>query len=91
MPRNPGRTGRAWRRARAQCLTQGKPCAWCGKPIDLRVSYPHPMSPTVDHITPLSMGGSPLDPANHQPMHKVCNERKSLHLRNRPKRTSRLW
>lgn len=75
-----GRAGRPWRRARARRLAQGDPCAWCGNYIDLSIGFPHPLSPTVDHIIPLARGGDPLDSNNLQPMHKVCNERKAEEL-----------
>ncbi len=42
----------------------GKPCVVCGKPAD-----------TVDHITPLSRGGT-NSPDNLQPMCWDCNRRK---------------
>jgi hypothetical protein len=46
----------------------GLPCVVCGKPSD-----------TVDHIIPLSKGGT-NDPANLQPMCRRCNSKKSAKL-----------
>lgn len=71
-----GRTGRPFRRWRAKVLeAQVLMCIRCGGPIDKRVRYPHPMSPSADHIIPLTRGGAPLDPANGGPAHLVCNQR----------------
>lgn len=36
----------------------------------------HPMSFEVDEIVPVSKGGDPLDFANTQPAHRICNQRK---------------
>ena len=33
-------------------------CGICGQPVDKSLKYPHPMSPTVDHIIPCNRGGS---------------------------------
>lgn len=77
-PRSKGRTGRPWRRLRQRVLAQGRPCSLCGMPIDLSISYPHPMSPAIDHTVPLVLGGLPLDSRNATAAHKVCNEAKEL-------------
>ena len=37
---------------------------------------PHPMSFVVDEKVPVSKGGDPLDFANTQPAHWLCNARK---------------
>ena len=51
-------------------------CGICGQPIDKSLKYPHPMSPTVDHIIPCTRGGSDeLD--NLQLAHRKCNRLKS--------------
>ena len=47
---------------------RGLPCAKCGKPSD-----------TVDHIVPISKGGT-NDPGNLQPMCISCNSRKHAKL-----------
>lgn len=52
-------------------------CAWCGRPVDKSLKSPHPMSPTVDHIFPVSKGGHPSDIDNLQLMHRRCNREKS--------------
>lgn len=52
-------------------------CGICGKQVDKRLSYPHPMSPTVDHIIPVIKGGHPSDIDNLQLAHWCCNRQKS--------------
>lgn len=70
----------------------GDPCHLCGKPIDYSLGMvtvdgkkrPHPMSFVVDEIIPVSKGGDPLDFANTQPAHWVCNARKGDGTRKAP-------
>lgn len=51
-------------------------CAICGKPVDKKIKSPDPMSATIDHIIPLTKGGSnELD--NLQLAHRCCNLVKS--------------
>ena len=64
----------------------GEPCGICGQPIDL--TRPQwitdadgkkkraPWSCECDEIIPVSRGGSPTDPGNVQPAHRICNQRK---------------
>ena len=52
-------------------------CAICGKPVDFNLKYPHPLSPTLDHIIPLAKGGHPSDINNLQLAHRCCNRAKS--------------
>lgn len=51
-------------------------CALCGKEIDKTLKTPHPMSPEVDEIIPISKGGDPYDRDNVQLVHRICNQRK---------------
>ena len=67
---------RAWLKA------QGLPCHICGMAIDYDLPAGDPMSFEVDEIVPVSRGGSPTDPANVAPAHRICNERRG----NRPLR-----
>lgn len=54
----------------------GDRCYLCGKKIDFTLSHPHRKSPSVDHITPISKGGThTLD--NVAMTHLDCNLRKS--------------
>ena len=52
-------------------------CGICGKPVDFELKYPHPLSPCIDHIIPVSKGGSPNDFSNLQLAHWTCNRSKS--------------
>ncbi len=56
-------------------------CGICGKPVDFSLKYPHPLSPTIDHIIPLDKGGHPSDIANLQLAHFTCNRQKSNKVR----------
>lgn len=94
MARHAGRAGRPWRRTaatiRAQVRDLGKPCGLCGHPIDLNLPATHPMSFTVEHMDPLSLGGAPRDLSRLCPAHRSCNSRRG----NRPIQpaaTSRAW
>ena len=51
-------------------------CKICGKKIDLKLEYPHPMSLSIDHIIPLACGGT-HEPKNVQIAHFICNSIKS--------------
>ena len=52
-------------------------CGICGKPVDFDKRYPHPLSPCIDHIIPVSKGGHPSDIDNLQLAHWTCNRQKS--------------
>lgn len=63
----------------------GEVCAICGTPID--VFAPQwviedgkrkraPWSLECDEIVPISRGGSPTDPDNVRPTHRICNQRR---------------
>lgn len=68
--------GNARRKLRARIRSLGLPCAICGRPIDYSLPAGHPMSYELDEVVPVSRGGSPTDPRNVQPAHRICNERK---------------
>ena len=74
--RTPGNRG-AYEAARAKILRTQTVCGICGKPVDFSFKYPHPLSPTVDHIIPVSKGGHPSDINNLQLAHRCCNRQKS--------------
>ena len=74
--------GNARRKVRVWLKDQGRPCHICGGAIDYSLPAGHPMSFEVDEIVPVSRGGSPTDPANVAPAHRICNERRG----NRPLR-----
>lgn len=52
-------------------------CGICGKPVDKSIKYPHPLSPSIDHIIPIAKGGHPSALENLQLAHWVCNRQKS--------------
>lgn len=57
-------------------LKYGNDCHICNHPIDLSLARTSRMGLTVDHVIPLSKGGSDeLD--NLRPAHWICNNRKS--------------
>ncbi len=77
--RQPGHRG-AFEAARKKVLATQDICGICGKPVDKTLKYPHPLSPTVDHIIPLDKGGHPSDLSNLQLAHRCCNREKSNKL-----------
>jgi len=89
-----GRSGRTWRRFVALCKRELPPvCHLCGKLIDMRLHWNDPESWTIDHITPLALGGAPEDLANAAPAHRKCNSKKGARLNYPPKKPkqSRIW
>lgn len=54
----------------------GWTCRLCLLPIDPQVAWPDRMSPSIDHIIPLSRGGS-HSMSNVQSAHLGCNSRKA--------------
>lgn len=57
-------------------------CGICGKTVDFKLKYPHPMSPVADHVIPINKGGHPSDIENLQLAHWTCNRQKSDKLFN---------
>ncbi|MER7046769.1 HNH endonuclease signature motif containing protein [Streptomyces jumonjinensis] len=93
MAANP-RNGRPYRRLVDAQRALGLPCWICGHNIDGKLDGKrHPMAFTLDHLIPLSRGGSLLDPANARSAHRRCNSARG----NRPSpprqpvRSSRRW
>lgn len=64
-------------RNRRKILAAQTVCGICGKPVDKSLKYPHPLSPTTDHIIPIDRGGHPSDLDNLQLAHFICNRYKS--------------
>ena len=52
-------------------------CGICGKPVDFKLKYPHPLAASIDHIIPIARGGHPSDIDNLQLAHWTCNRQKS--------------
>ncbi|MFB7364173.1 HNH endonuclease signature motif containing protein [Streptomyces hydrogenans] len=91
MASNP-RNGRPYRRLVAAQKALGLPCARCGGYINPRLDPRSPWSFTLDHIVPLSRGGSLLDPTNTRSMHRRCNSaRGNREGTTAPSRASRRW
>lgn len=65
------RGGRPYRRMAARLRREAEVCWICGLPIDKTLRSPHPMSFSVDHLTPVSMGGAVLGPV--AAAHRICN------------------
>lgn len=57
-------------------LRDGGRCQLCGKKVNKKLLVPHPLSPTIDHIIPLSQGGT-HEPVNVQLAHFICNSKRS--------------
>ena len=62
---------------KAKILATREVCGICGRPVDKSLRWPHPLSPTVDHIIPINKGGHPSDLSNLQLAHWACNRKKS--------------
>lgn len=56
--------------------THGPDCHICNMPIDFSLEWPHPQSKSLDHVRPLSKGGT-HELANVKLAHLTCNQRKS--------------
>ena len=87
--RNPGKVA-AYRVRRAQAELEGsatrelinakweasdKTCCLCGTQIDDTLSSPHPMSFTLEHLTPIARGGT-HNLNNIDFSHRACNNKK---------------
>ena len=67
----------AFERAKKKIYATQTVCGICGRLVDFDMKYPHPLSPCIDHIIPVSKGGHPSDIENLQLAHWSCNRRKS--------------
>lgn len=54
-------------------------CGICGQQVDSSLTTPHPLSKSIDHVIPLSLGGWHA-PWNVRLTHLSCNIRRSNHL-----------
>lgn len=75
----------AFERNKKKIFATQSVCGICGKPVDLSIKYPHPLSPCIDHIIPIAKGGHPSDIDNLQLAHWTCNRQKSDKLTERKK------
>lgn len=83
---------------RNRVMAMSDVCHICGRPIDYSLPSTHPLSFQVDHIVPVSRGGSVYDIDNLAPSHRVCNMRKSnsmpsddIKMPDNPTPVSRSW
>ncbi|MFE6597238.1 HNH endonuclease [Streptomyces albidoflavus] len=80
------------RRARKKAAATGEPvlreeiaardgwiCYLCEQTVDSELTWPHPFSPSLDHVIPLSRGGA-HGPANVRLTHLLCNTSKGARL-----------
>ncbi|MEM9316593.1 MAG: HNH endonuclease [Pseudomonadota bacterium] len=92
-------TGARWRRVRAYVIATQTHCGICGGPVDKRRAYRNPLtgkrdplSPSVDHRTPVAHGGAPYAVENLQLAHLGCNQDKGARVDDgRRRRQSRDW
>lgn len=76
------------RRKIAAVVKDEEPNCWlCGKPIDPRLSYPHPFSFSVDHIEPVVLRPDlEYTASNCRASHLRCNQKRGDGRRRRPTR-----
>lgn len=74
-----------WENNKKIILATQSICGICGQPVDKSLKYPDPMSPTVDHIIPVSRHGDPTSLDNLQLAHRRCNRLKSDKMPEDPK------
>ena len=67
----------AFERNKKRILKTKHTCGICGQDVDKTLAYPHPLSPVIDHIIPLSKGGHASNMDNLQLAHWKCNRDKS--------------
>lgn len=95
MARRSDLYGDAWRKRKAIGLrNSGGVCCLCGQPLNLTVNGNHPDGPTLEHVIPVSRGGSPDDPRNLSSSHRRCNVSRGNRLvseMRRPETPSRQW
>ena len=79
-PDHDGKHRLAFERNKKRILATQSICGVCGQPVDKRLKYPHPLSPSIDHIIPIDRGGHPSDINNLQLAHWKCNREKANKL-----------
>jgi hypothetical protein len=68
----PGSGNRLWRALQADVLATETHCGICHQWVDKSLHHYDPMSPTIDHIEPVSYGGG-HERANLRLAHRACN------------------
>lgn len=66
-------------------------CWLCGHDVDQTLKTPHPLSPEVHELIPVSKGGDPLDRKNCRLTHRRCNNDQGNRLPARTFETTRKW
>lgn len=85
-----GRTGhRTYRAKRAKLQRDNDTCWLCGGPIHPDHKYPHPLSFSADHVTPVSKGGHNL--GELKPAHLKCNQGRGNRVAQQPKKHLDDW
>ena len=79
-PDQNGKHEATFKKNKKRILETEEVCAICGRPVDKTLRFPHPMSPTIDHIIPIEKGGHPSDISNLQLAHFACNRQKSTKI-----------
>lgn len=70
----------AYQKAKKIIFAQQSVCGICGRPVDKKLVFPNPWSPTLDHIIPVQKGGDPVNLENLQLAHLACNRAKATKL-----------
>ena len=97
MSSNPRRTnGHRRDQVRRRVLAEEDTCWLCHLPVDKSIKTPHPLSPEVDEVVPVSLGGDPYDRENCRLSHRRCNRARSngpaaMQQRPAPLTTTRAW
>ena len=67
------RSGRPYRRVRAELKAKGLPCHICGRAIDYNLPSTHPQGFVLDHLVPLAFNGHAVARSNVAAAHRLCN------------------
>lgn len=70
------RSGRPYRRVRAELRAKRLPCHICGKAIDYNLPGSDPQGFVMDHLVPLAFNGHPVARTNVAAAHRICNSRR---------------
>lgn len=73
MASNGGRCGPEYDALRQWVIAHYDTCYVCTKPVDKTLDGRHRLGPTLEHIEPISRGGSLLDKSNAALSHRRCN------------------
>ena len=79
-----------WQQLREIVLAGATHCIICGQPFDFDAPYRSSKRPSVDHITPVELGGTD-DLWNLRPVHVGCNSAKGYKAPASVTRASRDW